>query len=449
MVGVDFDVIGGASPNGWTLYSGGGPQTVLNDLTIETSTPPFAAGTIEIVDGIVTLAGDTWPSWAANARLVVSGVSYSVNTRDSDSQLTLDDTMLDVSAGATYELLLVGNPTPYDLSISTTGTAIASFDSANPISSTDLPNHGVPLDELGGYISTVDDTLTFVWSDLDPATVYQVYVFGHADMSVENLVTVVGGQWNGIQQTYNFTQMVAADGLVVGDNVPGNNDLSTYSLLVISDASGEITITVAGTNGGPAALAGLAIAPTKVGSITGQKWNDANGNLAHDGGEAGLEGWVIYLDVNNDGQLNATSDQEIVVQAPIVPQQLQDGATVKNDLFFTEVGQIIDINVSLDIDHTYDADLDAYLISPTGTRVKLFSDIGLAGDNFRFTTIDDEAATAITSSSPPYTGTFRPEPSISPVELVQFPLAAIAFERFRRRKCRRQVDAGDHGRCHR
>ena len=124
-------------------------------------------------------------------------------------------------------------------------------------------------------------------------------------------MTVVGGEWNGVQQTYDFTQTVSANGLVVSDNPPGNLDLSTYSLLVISNAAGEITITVAGENGGPAALAGLAISTTKVGTINGQKWNDANGDLTHGRRRSGLEGWVIYLDLNNDGQLKSTSDQDV------------------------------------------------------------------------------------------------------------------------------------------
>jgi len=36
------------------------------------------------------------------------------------------------------------------------------------------------------------------------------------------------------------------------------------------------------------------------GSISGQVWNDLNGNGAHDGGEPGLSGWVVYLDQNRN-----------------------------------------------------------------------------------------------------------------------------------------------------
>lgn len=38
--------------------------------------------------------------------------------------------------------------------------------------------------------------------------------------------------------------------------------------------------------------------------IQGTKWNDLNGNGVQDEGETGLSGWTIYLDQNNNGQLD-------------------------------------------------------------------------------------------------------------------------------------------------
>ena len=64
----------------------------------------YSTGTVTIASGVVTLAGGTFPSWAAAGMLRIDGVDYSVNTRDSDTQLTLDDTTLDAAAGTTFEL---------------------------------------------------------------------------------------------------------------------------------------------------------------------------------------------------------------------------------------------------------------------------------------------------------------------------------------------------------
>jgi subtilisin-like proprotein convertase family protein len=77
---------------------------------------------------------------------------------------------------------------------------------------------------------------------------------------------------------------------------------------------------------------------------------------------------------------------------------------------------ILDLDVQLSITHTRDADLDVYLVSPAGTRVELFSDVGGSGDNFQGTILDDEAGSVITSASAPFTGTYRPEGNLSDFE---------------------------------
>lgn len=66
---------------------------------------PYGTGTVTIVAGVVTGDGTTFPSWAADAEIVVEDVSYSVATRDSATQLTLDDTAVTAAAGTAYSLL--------------------------------------------------------------------------------------------------------------------------------------------------------------------------------------------------------------------------------------------------------------------------------------------------------------------------------------------------------
>ncbi|MFC1858424.1 PA14 domain-containing protein [Thermodesulfobacteriota bacterium] len=74
---------------------------------------------------------------------------------------------------------------------------------------------------------------------------------------------------------------------------------------------------------------------------------------------------------------------------------------------------ISDVNVTIDLNHTYDWDADIYLVSASGTRIRLADKVGSSGDNFRKTTFDDSATTAITSGSAPFTGTFKPEQPLS------------------------------------
>ncbi len=71
---------------------------------------------------------------------------------------------------------------------------------------------------------------------------------------------------------------------------------------------------------------------------------------------------------------------------------------------------VLDVNVLLNVQHTFDADLTLALISPSGTEIVLTGGVGLDGDNYTDTYFDDEADIAIDSSAalPPFTGRFKP-----------------------------------------
>ena len=74
--------------------------------------------------------------------------------------------------------------------------------------------------------------------------------------------------------------------------------------------------------------------------------------------------------------------------------------TITSDLAITGLaGTIDDVNVMLDVTHTWDEDLDVFLISPTGTRVELFEGVGGDGDHFRGTVFDDQAEVPITDAA--------------------------------------------------
>ncbi len=74
---------------------------------------------------------------------------------------------------------------------------------------------------------------------------------------------------------------------------------------------------------------------------------------------------------------------------------------------------IADINVRLNITHTWDGDLYITLRSPAGVERLLVNRRGGSGDNFTNTTLDDEASVSIASGSAPFAGTYRPEQSLS------------------------------------
>ncbi|QCX00976.1 hypothetical protein FGM00_12955 [Aggregatimonas sangjinii] len=71
-------------------------------------------------------------------------------------------------------------------------------------------------------------------------------------------------------------------------------------------------------------------------------------------------------------------------------------------------GNITDVNVKLDIDHSYTRDLEIRLKGPDGTSILLVTGIGGSGDDFEETTFDDNASVAIRSGTAPFQGVFRP-----------------------------------------
>ncbi|MDX2130764.1 MAG: proprotein convertase P-domain-containing protein [Planctomycetota bacterium] len=69
---------------------------------------------------------------------------------------------------------------------------------------------------------------------------------------------------------------------------------------------------------------------------------------------------------------------------------------------------IMDMAVTINITHTWDADLDIVLVR-NGQTLHLTSDNGGSGDNFVDTRFIDAAATSITTGAAPFTGDYRPE----------------------------------------
>ena len=72
-----------------------------------------------------------------------------------------------------------------------------------------------------------------------------------------------------------------------------------------------------------------------------------------------------------------------------------------------------DVNVKFTAAHTWDADLVVKLFGPGGQSATLVNRRGGSGDNFTNTTLDDEAAAAISAGAAPFSGTYRPETTLT------------------------------------
>lgn len=99
----------------------------------------------------------------------------------------------------------------------------------------------------------------------------------------------------------------------------------------------------------------------------------------------------------------------ITVFSNYTAQTIRDLATTTSTINVTSGGTIQDLDIRIDIQHTYVSDLRISLRGPDGTTVVLVNRRGGSGDHFRNTFFDDSASQAITSAAAPFRGTFRPE----------------------------------------
>ena len=90
----------------------------------------------------------------------------------------------------------------------------------------------------------------------------------------------------------------------------------------------------------------------------------------------------------------------------------EDGETLSSiEVDFNST--IIDLDVLVDLEHSYTDDLTLYLEAPNGERILLSRALGDAGDNYTQTTFDQEATLNIIQSQPPFTGSFVPLQDLS------------------------------------
>jgi subtilisin-like proprotein convertase family protein len=101
---------------------------------------------------------------------------------------------------------------------------------------------------------------------------------------------------------------------------------------------------------------------------------------------------------------------EFVNERPVAidsgpPKKIQSAIAV------TDLGQarVENLEVHVDITHTWTGDLRIKLLAPDGTEVLLVNRRGGSRDDFRTTIFRADAQTSITDGQPPFRGTFRPE----------------------------------------
>ena len=206
-------------------------------------------------------------------------------------------------------------------------------------------------------------------------------------------------------ETLDFT-LTAPNGLTfILTGVMGSN---LDHLTLDDEASASITETVAPYRGRFRPLQPLADLD---GSIVDGLWqiemsNHSTNSLAL------VHGWGLTVTYPADSRtlVAPTEYKNSGASLPIAPT-INTITSVLTVPLTRSLGPILDVDVWLNISHTYAADLEVSLISPAGTRVPLFHTIGGDGDNFINLILDDQTTTPITSLVPGqavYSGLYQP-----------------------------------------
>lgn len=91
-----------------------------------------------------------------------------------------------------------------------------------------------------------------------------------------------------------------------------------------------------------------------------------------------------------------------------VPLAITDNGNVNSTLTFSVNGTISDANLTIDIAHTWNDDIELRLSSPSVAAQLLWQDCGGSGDNLSATIDDQAAGLSPCPNTGPIAGTFRP-----------------------------------------
>jgi subtilisin family serine protease len=95
------------------------------------------------------------------------------------------------------------------------------------------------------------------------------------------------------------------------------------------------------------------------------------------------------------------------------PLTLPDFSTRTSTITVGQGFTITDLDVRINITHTWDSDLRITLRGPDGTVITLVNRRGGSGDNFNNTRFSDEASLSIANGFAPFAGAYRPENPLS------------------------------------
>lgn len=265
-----------------------------------------------------------------------------------------------VSLTANFGILIDGGTSPINGTLAANGGIATVTASLGP----DINSLGA-----GVYNETIDFTDTTNSRTLPRLHTVEVGQTGFTTTPANGLVSggPVGGPFNATQvYTLTSTQPTAVD-IQISANQPW---------ISINGGSGPVNVNLNGTGANTTVTIGYSAAANALG--------------------AGIYNGTVTFTNQSGGTGNTTRPVSLEVgrftyAATDVPQNITDNSTITSTITVPDTYCIGDVDVDMDITHTYIGDLLINLQSPSGTIVRLHNRTGGTTDNL-VTTYDDEGA---------------------------------------------------------
>ncbi len=221
-------------------------------------------------------------------------------------------------------------------------------------------------------------------------------------------IEAAGGEFvGGGLGSVSLNQGFYSDGDVAMITVFDSNAGATVEVELTTDSGDVETLTLSNTQG--ASYSGSV-------SISTDSVTAGDGTLQ---GSISDEIEITYIDVDDGIGVTGTRTATATIAnfteyaSSDVPFDILDNQRIFSDIEITDSGTISDVNVQLDITHTFVGDLQIFLNGPDGSRITLVDQAGGGGSNFDNTLLDDEAPTSVQSGDAPFAGQFSPVGSLS------------------------------------
>ena len=296
-----------------------------------------------------TGANITIPAGLSSYPSITSNTTFGTLTIPSGATLTVSSNTLTLNGAADID---------GTLSISGTVDANGTFDATN--GTVDIPNGTLKLGSTVTNLGTLDDNSGTVEYD--------------------------GGTQAVISDIYNNLIITTAGTKTANGNITINGDLTTAATATCKLDMGSNNLTLKGA--------------ISVGAIDGLDLSDASCN--------------VTLSGSSSQSLTHVGSTVSTTESNTTDYSIPDQSYVESTIAISSNANASDItSVTLNITHTFTGDLDITLYAPDGSNIDLSSDNGSSGDNYTNTVFTSTAGTAITSGSPPFTGSFTPETAFS------------------------------------